>query len=73
MKKRRLLSLVMAVCLFFSTLMLPTEAANPGGVDYINTHVNTGNQRQDILAVALTQLGYMEKVENDTKYGDWTG
>ena len=73
MKKRRLLSLVLAVCLFFSTLMLPTEAANPGGVDYINTHVNTGNPRQDILAVALTQLGYMEKVENDTKYGDWTG
>ena len=73
MKKNRLLSLLMAVCILFSTLVLPTGAANPGGVKYINTHVNTGNQREDILAVAFTQLGYMEKVENDTKYGDWLG
>ena len=73
MKISRLLALVMAVFMLCSTLMLPTGAANPGGVEYINTHVNTGNQRKDILAVALTQLGYMEKVENDTRYGDWTG
>ena len=38
-----------------------------------NTHVNTGNQRQDLLAVALTQLDYTEGRSNDTKYGTWYG
>ncbi len=40
---------------------------------YDNTHVNTGDQRQDFLAVALTQVGYTEGRENDTKYGTWYG
>lgn len=40
---------------------------------YPNTYVNTGNQRQDLIGVALTQLGYTEVFENDTKYGDWYG
>ena len=48
---------------------------------YENTHVNTGNGAEDIVAVALTQLGYMEgslggtvQGYNDcTKYGEWYG
>lgn len=40
---------------------------------YENTHANTGNQRKDIVAVALTQLGYMEGTNNSTKYGNWYG
>lgn len=40
---------------------------------YENTHRNTGNQRNDIVAVAVTQLGYREGNNNDTKYGDWYG
>ncbi|MBR6513755.1 MAG: InlB B-repeat-containing protein [Clostridia bacterium] len=46
-----------------------------------NTHVNTGNGVDDILAVAFTQEGYMEgslegtvQGSNDcTKYGEWYG
>ena len=66
-------SLLLALCLLLGCIALPAQADNPGGVEYLNTHVNTGNQRQDIVAVAMTQLGYEEKFENDTKYGDWYG
>lgn len=38
-----------------------------------NTHMNTGDQRADVIAVALTQVGYMEGPNNDTKYGVWYG
>lgn len=49
--------------------------------DYENTHVNTGDMAADILAVAQTQIGYMEgslegtvQGSNDcTKYGEWYG
>lgn len=40
---------------------------------YENTHVNTGNQRADIIAVAVTQLGYAEEAGGWTKYGDYHG
>lgn len=56
-------------------LSLPVFAA------YENTHKNTGNAMEDIIAVAETQLGYMEgsiagtvQGYNDcTKYGQWYG
>ena len=40
---------------------------------YENTHVNTGNQRADIIAIALTQVGYGEGSGGYTKYGDYHG
>ena len=40
---------------------------------YENTYTNTGNQRDDIIGVAKTQIGYREGNNNDTKYGDWYG
>ena len=40
---------------------------------YENTHVNTGNQRADIIAVAVTQLGYKEEAGGYTKYGAYHG
>ena len=63
------------------TMVLPGIAHAKEKVDFDsvdvlafdNTHVNTGNQRQDFLAVALTQVGYTEGRENDTKYGTWYG
>ncbi|MBE6687018.1 MAG: CHAP domain-containing protein [Ruminococcaceae bacterium] len=49
--------------------------------DFENTHQNTGDALEDIIAVAETQLGYLEgtlegnvAIGNDvTKYGDWYG
>ena len=40
---------------------------------YENTYTNTGNQRDDIIGVAKTQLGYREGANNATKYGTWYG
>ena len=70
---RRLMLLALAACLALSLLPGVVSAGNPEGLTYQNTHVNTGNQRQDIVAVALTQLGYREVFDNDTKFGDWAG
>lgn len=63
------------IILSFIMLCLPVFAA------YENTHTNTGNAMEDIIAIAETQLGYMEgslegtvQGYNDvTKYGEWYG
>lgn len=60
--------LVASLCL---TALPLTAYATPQ--THPNTHVNTGDQRADIVAVALTQVGYMEGANNDTKYGVWYG
>ena len=39
--------------------------------NYPNTHVNTGNQKEDLIAVAETQIGYT--YNSGTKYGAWYG
>jgi len=66
LRRLRLLCLLLAA-VFLLYIPLPVRAA------YENTHINTGNQRRDIVQVALTQLGYREGKNNDTKYGDWYG
>ena len=48
---------------------ITASAAN----DYSNTYKNTGNERNDIINVAITQIGYCEGDNNDTKYGAWYG
>lgn len=40
---------------------------------YENTHVNTGDSLEDIIAIAETQLGYTEGAGDITKYGAWYG
>lgn len=49
--------------------LLPTEVS----AAYENTYKNTGNMRNDIIGVALTQVGYREGSNNYTKYGKWYG
>lgn len=50
---------------------VPLAHATP--TDHPNTYKNTGNMRADIIGVALTQVGYYEGANNDTKYGVWYG
>ena len=75
----RLLTLFLAAVMLFSLIPGTAFAANEVDFDSVdvnakpNTHVNTGNQRQDLLAVALSQLDYTEGYSNDTKYGTWYG
>ena len=68
--RKRMLSLMLAL-LTAVTLVIP--AATTVSAAYENTYVNTGDQRADIIGVALTQVGYTEGYNNDTKYGDWYG
>ena len=69
--KNRILSLFLAVCTLFGCL-LPGIIPLPASADEKpNTYVNTGNQRQDLIGVALTQIGYTEGTNNKTKYGAW--
>lgn len=65
--------LLMAMCLLLGGLLPWISRAEAAVPDYPNTHVNTGDQRKDILAIALTQLGYTEGPNNHTKYGAWGG
>lgn len=74
---KRLLSLLLAVV---TVVMLAFPGvASVSAEDYPNTHVNTGDQRYDIVQIALTQLGYTESTTDKsgsngyTKYGDFYG
>ncbi len=69
----RVLASVLVVAMLALCLPLTAYAA------YENTHVNTGDQAADIIAVAKTQIGYHEGSiggttngsNNYTKYGVW--
>ncbi len=41
--------------------------------DHKNTHINTGNEKEDLIAVAQTQIGYKVDSQGRTKYGAWYG
>lgn len=76
---KRIISAVLCILMLVSVLPLSSFAA------YENTHVNTGNQIEDLIAVAMTQRGYTEGNStaghggttggsgNYTKYGAWYG
>ena len=69
MLKRVTILCLTAVLLLGLLLPMATETH----AAYENTHVNTGNQRADIIAIAATQLGYAEEAGGWTKYGDYHG
>lgn len=68
--KIKILPLLLAV---ITALTLVVPVVRPAQAAYENTYTNTGDQRADIIGVALTQVGYREGSNNDTKYGDWYG
>ncbi len=63
------------VCLFLVAVLLVTclPVIQVRADDFPNTYTNTGNQRQDLLGVARTQVGYREESGGYTKYGAWFG
>jgi len=67
---KRVLSLVLAL---ITALTIVVPVSSPASAAYENTYTNTGDQRADMIGVALTQVGYREGYNNDTKYGDWYG
>ena len=78
---RRAISAVITISIIISVIFaVPVHAA------YENTHTNTGNQIEDLIGVAKTQIGYKEGPSasqmdgntyagdyNYTKYGQWYG
>lgn len=66
-KIRSVITLILIVTLVVPFFATPVSAA------YENTYKNTGNMRNDIIGVALTQVGYREGSNNYTKYGEWYG
>ena len=70
MFKKQMRSVIMF--LLIAVLVVPFFAT-PVSATYENTYSNTGNMRDDIIGVALTQVGYSEGSNNYTKYGVWYG
>ena len=74
---KKLLALLLAV--MTATMLLLPGVASVSAEDFPNTHTNTGDQRHDIVQIALTQLGYTESTTDKkgsngyTKYGDFYG
>ena len=64
---RSTITLILIITLIIPFFATPVSAA------YENTYKNTGNMRNDIIGVALTQVGYREGSNNYTKYGVWYG
>ncbi len=72
----RFISVISALILVLSCVPAMTLTASAA---YENTHVNTGNMAADIVAVAQTQVGYLEGSLGGTvagsnnlqKYGQW--
>ncbi len=66
---------------FITVLLILTMLPLSIFAAFENTHINTGNTLEDIIAIAETQLGYMEgtlegtvqKYNDCTKYGEWYG
>lgn len=67
---KRAISICLAAVLLLAAVI---SVSNEAYAAYENTHVNTGNQRADIIAVAVTQLGYAEEAGGYTKYGAYHG
>ena len=69
--KKRIVSILLAVCLVAGLCSVLGTTASAYSTDYPNTHVNTGDQRADVVQIAQTQIGYTE--DPGTKYGAWWG
>lgn len=78
MKRRiQIFSITLVLTLLLSVSMMYIGNATQGAypTTHENTYKNTGNQQNDIIEVAKTQIGYQEGkgsgYENATKYGAW--
>ena len=62
---KKVWSILLVISLIFSMLICAFAVD-----DFPNTYVNTGNQADDIIGVANTQMGYSCPAGH-SKYGDW--
>ena len=70
---KRATRLLILYIMILTAVFPAVPVANATPMDHPNTYKNTGDMRADIIGVALTQVGYYEGSNNDTKYGVWYG
>ena len=71
LRNKKVLKLV--VCISLIAALAISAICLTAGAVYENTHYNTGDQAQDMVGIAQTQVGYSEGDGGYTKYGDWYG
>lgn len=62
------------LCLLISLTAIVSSGeikAQAYSTSHPNTYVNTGNQIEDLIGVAMTQVGYYGTTGTGTKYGAW--
>lgn len=64
-----ILVFVLSVSMFVSVM----PKAQAYSTDYPNTWNNTGNAIEDLIGIAMTQVGYYGNTTTGTKYGAWYG
>ena len=68
---KRILFLLCAAVILLTCLTQAAVEVSATPQTHPNTYVNTGDQKADLIGVALTQVGYYEGPGNDTKYGEY--
>lgn len=71
--KKKIISLVMLLAMAVVCLPQAGTAVFAYSTGYPNTHFNSGDQIDDLIAVARTQVGYTQDSNGGTKYGAWYG
>lgn len=70
---KKIVTIFLCVLLAFTVVQPASLKARAYSTDYPNTWVNTGNQIEDLIGVAMTQVGYYGNTSTGTKYGEWYG
>lgn len=65
---KRIISFLLVICITMGAFALCASAAYDE-----SAYSKTGDQAADIVGIALTQVGYHESGDNNTKYGAWAG
>lgn len=70
---KKIVTIFLCVLLAFTVVQPASLKARAYSTAYPNTWVNTGNQIEDLIGVAMTQVGYYGNTSTGTKYGAWYG
>lgn len=74
MKNCKKIAVYILVFVMWVTMLLPCmQIVRAYSTDYPNTWNNTGNYVEDLIGIAMTQVGYHGDAVTGTKYGAWYG
>ncbi|MBE6729084.1 MAG: CHAP domain-containing protein [Ruminococcaceae bacterium] len=71
---KKIVTIFLCLALCFVLVVPSTEIkVSAYSTSHPNTYINTGNQIEDLIGVAMTQVGYHGNSSTGTKYGAWYG